>query len=233
MDYKKFCNYDEFVAKFKDENKPRTTDECYTSTAVYEVVAEYVCDRFNITPGQIVRPFYPGGDFEHYEYPEGCVVVDNPPFSMRSRILDFYLDNGIRFFLFAHGLTCFSTKRYAEVCNIITGEDVVFENGAKMKIAFTTNMSNNTVETAPELGAAIRALYPPKKKKKKFLHGADILTASDAMKLASAGISLVIPHGEAVKISKQPDGRSIYGGAFKLSESATKLREAAEQELNR
>ena len=43
----------------------------------------------------VVRPFWRGGDYEAFEYLEGCVVVDNLPFSIHARIQDFYLGRGI------------------------------------------------------------------------------------------------------------------------------------------
>ncbi|MFR0556541.1 hypothetical protein [Pseudoscardovia radai] len=49
----------------------------------------------------IVRPFWPGTDYERAQYPDGCVVVDNPPFSILAKIIRFYQAHGIRFFLFA------------------------------------------------------------------------------------------------------------------------------------
>ncbi|OZG51970.1 ParB-like nuclease [Pseudoscardovia suis] len=49
----------------------------------------------------IVRPFWPGADYGRVEYPGGCVVVDNPPFSILSKIIRFYQAHGVRFFLFA------------------------------------------------------------------------------------------------------------------------------------
>ena len=53
---------------------------------VYAVVLDYVCGRWGVDEADVVRPFWPGGDFESFEYPEGCVVVDNPPFSILARI---------------------------------------------------------------------------------------------------------------------------------------------------
>lgn len=41
----------------------------------------------------IVRPFWPGGDYEDFDYPTGCVVIDNPPFSILSKIVRFYEDH--------------------------------------------------------------------------------------------------------------------------------------------
>lgn len=35
-----------------------------------------------------------GRDFEAFDYPDGCIVVDNQPFSILARIQDFYLGRG-------------------------------------------------------------------------------------------------------------------------------------------
>lgn len=51
-------NYKDFVDKFKTK---RTTDDCYTPDLVYDVVKNYVIDKFNIDKSSIVRPFWPGG----------------------------------------------------------------------------------------------------------------------------------------------------------------------------
>ena len=62
---------------------------------MYAVVLDYVCGRWGVDEADVVRPFWPGDDFETFEYPEGCVVVDNLPFSILARIQDFYLGRGI------------------------------------------------------------------------------------------------------------------------------------------
>lgn len=97
--------YEEFVEKFKPK---KTTDDCYTPPGVYAVIKDWACKEYGIDPAKIVRPFYPGGDYENFDYPEGAVVLDNPPFSILSRICGFYLDRGIPFFLFAPSLTALS-----------------------------------------------------------------------------------------------------------------------------
>ena len=61
-----FLDYDGFIEKFKPK---KTTDDCYTPPAVYDAVLSYV-DR-HICPLEghhIVRPFFPGGDYEGYGY---------------------------------------------------------------------------------------------------------------------------------------------------------------------
>lgn len=74
-------DYGAFVEKFKPK---KTTDDCYTPPAVYETIKDWACREYDIDPSKVVRPFYPGGDYERFDYSGGAVVVDNPPFSRRS-----------------------------------------------------------------------------------------------------------------------------------------------------
>lgn len=53
--------YDAFVEKFKPK---KTTDDCYTPPLVYEVVKDWACETYGIDPDTILRPFYPGGDYD-------------------------------------------------------------------------------------------------------------------------------------------------------------------------
>ena len=91
-------NYEEFVEKFKPK---LTTDDCYTPDLVYTAIKDWAVKEYNLEGREIVRPFYPGGDYEAYEYPDGCVVIDNPPFSISAKIKDFYTGRKIDYFLFA------------------------------------------------------------------------------------------------------------------------------------
>lgn len=50
--------YDEFIKKFEQN---RTTDDCFTPPEVYNAIKNWVCNRYNINPDSIFRPFYPGG----------------------------------------------------------------------------------------------------------------------------------------------------------------------------
>ena len=54
----------------------------------------YVRGRWGVDEADVVRPLWPGGDYEAFEYPQDCVVVDNPPFSILARIKDFNLGRG-------------------------------------------------------------------------------------------------------------------------------------------
>ena len=138
------------MEKFKPK---KTTDDCYTPPGIYAVVRDWACKEYGIDPDKIVRPFYPGGDYEHYDYPEGAVVLDNPPFSILAKITAFYLERGIPFFLFAPSLTCFSARTCEEGTNhLICDANIVYENGAVVRTSFVTSYGGNVIaQTAPEL----------------------------------------------------------------------------------
>lgn len=163
-----FTDYDGFCEKFKPK---KTTDECYTPPAVYEAVLEYV--NRNVAPlegREVVRPFWPGGDYERHEYPPGCIVIDNPPFSITSQIVRFYIRHGIDFFLFCDGLTCMNLSNVPQLAFHIINKSVTFENGANVAIAFVTNVRPNgeRIVLAGELEAALRvACKQPNKENKK------------------------------------------------------------------
>ena len=127
QDPAKFCDYEGFVEKFKPK---KTTDDCYTPPLIYDAVADWVSNEYGINKKDFCRPFYPGGDYENFDY-TGKIVVDNPPFSILAKILKFYTENNIRFFLFAPTLT---TCRYGDYCSVLlVGVDVIYENGATLK----------------------------------------------------------------------------------------------------
>ena len=106
--------YKAFVDKFKPK---KTTDDCYTPDNVYEAVKEWACNEYGIDPDRVVRPFWPGGDYERFEYKETDVVIDNPPFSIIAQIVKFYNNYEIPFFLFAPYLTNFSGGGYCIACH--------------------------------------------------------------------------------------------------------------------
>ena len=54
----------------------KASDECYTPPLIYEAVKDWACQEYNIAPETIVRPFFPDGDYEHYNYPKNCTVLD-------------------------------------------------------------------------------------------------------------------------------------------------------------
>lgn len=56
--------YEEFVEKFKIK---KTTDDCYTPPYIYDAVKSWAVNEYGLEGRPVVRPFYPGGDYENYE----------------------------------------------------------------------------------------------------------------------------------------------------------------------
>ena len=112
---------------------------------------EWATNEYKLQGRKIIRPFYPGGDYENHDYPADCVVVDNPPFSIIQKIKDFYNENNIDYFLFAPSLTMFGGANREKEKYIITNANITYENGAVVSTSFATNMGEYQVMTAPKL----------------------------------------------------------------------------------
>ena len=146
--------YQAFVDKF---NGPKTTDDCYTPANIYETVKSWTLKHYSLGSPEVIRPFYPGGDYQKTEYPDGCVVIDNPPFSIISEICKWYQKHGVRFFLFAPGLTLFSIASGA-LHYLPIGVSITYENKASIATSFVTNLGEYRIEIAPDLYAAVDAV---------------------------------------------------------------------------
>ena len=228
-----FEDYEGFVEKFKPK---RTTDDCYTPDEIYEVVAEWVAEKYGVRRSDMVRPFWPGGDYESFDYPVGCCVVDNPPFSILACIKRFYVDRGVRFFLFAPSLTCFSGKMTCELTHVICDAKITYENGAVVPTSFVTNMGGDVVaESEPELSDRIneandRRLKQKAKSLPKYEYPDEVLTAAKLQWMARHHTRLVVRRGDCCRISKlDANPRGIFGGGLLLSERAAAERAAAER----
>ena len=225
-------NYDEFVDKFKPRH---TSDDTHTQPNVYAAVLDWCAARYGIDRRDVVRPFFPGGDYAHHEYPDGCVVVDNPPFSILSQIVRFYLARKVPFFLFAPSLTSLGHARHPGVCAIFTNSDITFDNGAVVRTAFLTSLEGPDVVavSAPDLGDAIAAADKDnraigKRKVTPLALPVELLTGARMQYLAAHHTPLTLRRSEAVfvrKLDNYPAG--IFGGGFLLSERAAAERAAA------
>ena len=231
------AEYEAFTDKFKHK---LTTDDCCTPPEVYEAVKNWACAKYGIDPAKIVRPFYPGGDYESFDYSGGAVVVDNPPFSILSKICAFYLDRGIPFFLFAPSLTAFSGRSVAMRMNhIICDANIVYENGAVIKTAFVTSYGGDIVaQTAPELDRAVQeAVYKLKAEKTRKLPKYDypdnVVTAAMLKRYSKYGIDFKVRRDECTLIAKldaQAEAKkAIFGGGLLLTMQKAAEKAAAEK----
>ena len=231
MDKKKFNDYDGFVEKFKPK---LTTDDCYTPELVYDAVLSWVLQEYRIparTP--ILRPFRPGGDYQSDDYPDSCVVIDNPPFSILASIVRWYQKRGIRFFLFGPALTLFSSIRPGDGVTAISGGSITYANGAKVATGFLTNMSPGILmRTAPALTMAIKmadeeSMAGKTKTLPKLKWPQNVITAAQLNCVRNTEFEVIV--GEAVKISRLDlSDREIYGGGFLLSEAKAEAKAEAE-----
>lgn len=207
--------YDKFEDKFKSK---LTTDDCYTPTEVYDEVCKYVRNIVGDAP-EFVRPFYPGGDYQKYKYPKGCVVVDNPPFSIYAEIVRWYLDHEINFFLFAPALT--QVVANAPANYVVAFCDVIYENGANVRTSFTTNLLGDVVfTTAPNLKRAIEAVNGKDSAELPVYGYENVLTTALLDKIALVDFSA--KRGEVAEIANldalKAKGKSLYGRGWLLSD---------------
>ena len=228
--------YEEFVEKFKPK---LTTDDCYTPNLVYDAVKNWAVNEYGLNESSIIRPFWPGADYQTVEYPEGCVVLDNPPFSILSKICEWYLDRGIKFFLFAPSLTALGGKNICMRMNhIICDAQIKYENGAVVKTAFVTNIGDNEtiLQTSPKLGEAVNnavSALETTKQLPKYVYPDHIVTAAILQRYSHYGVEFSVKRSECVfvlKLDSQVEHKkAIFGGGLLLSEQAARRRAAAER----
>ena len=230
-------SYEDFVEKFKPK---KTTDDCYTPPLVYETVKEWACEKYGISPDKIVRPFYPGGDYEKFDYSNGAVVLDNPPFSIISKICEFYLDREIPFFLFAPSLTVFSGKNIClKITHIVCDADIEYDNGAIVHTAFVTNLSGDIVAmSAPDLHRKVAEAVETLRKETvrelpKYSYPDHVVTAAMLQRYAKYGVEFSVKRGECAFISRldaqRETGKAIFGSGLLLSDRKAAEKAAAEK----
>ena len=220
--------YQAFVDKFKPK---KTTDDCYTPPNIYEVVLNWCVKEYGIDPENVVRPFWPGGDYERFEYPQGCTVIDNPPFSMITAICNTYNRAGIKYFLFCPYLTALNIHNASLV---VTGSSIRYENGAEVGTSFATNLETCKARTAPDLSKAIKQADDFNRKQQtkempKYSYPANILTASMLGYMSKYGIDYRVNAESTLFVraldSQVQAGKTIFGGGLLLAERAAKEKD--------
>ena len=225
--------YDNFVAKFKPK---KTSDDTFTPDDVYDAVASWVRQRFGISEQvEFIRPFYPGGDYindyiaRKEEYAAG-MVVDNPPFSILAKIVDFYRSQRVRFFLFCPYLTCLSyLNRRPDVSICEPGATITYGNGAEVNTAFVHNLDPSVIlENAPDLLEAI-ANCPSQRKKdvqRIVKLPRNVFRQSSVGKLLYTKVS--INRDEAIFV-RSVGGYDIFGGGLMVSDAVVERVERADR----
>lgn len=228
-----FRDYESFISKLMDN--PKTTDECWTPEDVYQCVVDYVGSVYDMTGKVILRPFYPGGDYEHAEYPENGVVIDNPPFSIFTKIVAFYTARRIPFFLFGPGMTIGSVFKYCTAVFINTG--IEFSNKAVIRLNFATNLMGDLVAvTAPELNDAIKRCKSQNQKVSLplYVYPEELLSVSDMQIIAGGGQHFQVSREECEicrDLDKHP--KSLFGEHLLISAAKAAAKAAVHVPLSR
>ena len=166
--------------------------------------------------------------------------MDNPPFSILTKICEFYLEKGIPFFLFAPSLTCFSGKNiWSKTNHIICDCNIEYDNGAVVKTSFITSYEANiAAQTAPELTQLVNEKVKEIRQRKtkqlpKYEYPENIITAATMQTLAGRGVTFKIYQNECRHIrgldAQKKDKKSIFGSGLLLSEKAAAEKAATEK----
>lgn len=220
--------YSEFLEKFEPKF---TTDDCFTPDLVYDAVADFVCSEFNLDRSNFVRPFYPGGDFEHFNYKPDSIVVDNPPFSILTKICRFYSHHHIKYFLFAPGMTVMCVaKDCTDISYLPTSVDIVYQNNATVNTSFVTNLYDvPQINSAPSLYKLVSSACSTLKKANKrhlpkYSYPDNVLTASKIANLSKHGIHFEVDLSKCHHIvsleAQRKIGKAIFGSGFLTDDSA-------------
>jgi len=224
--------YAAFVDKFKAK---KTTDDCMTPAPVYDAILAWCREYYGISADiPICRPFYPGGDYQRFDYPRGCIVIDNPPFSILADILRFYTRNGIDYFLFSPALTLFGNGRNRSVNFVVCGAQIEYENGAKVSTSFVTSLGGNIIEVRGDLYKIVEAANTKSAKAMpKYEYPDEVATATGLQRISRRGAVFAVPRGEAAFLrrldaQKNLKDSGIFGAGFILSRRCAAERSAVE-----
>jgi len=228
---------EEYQEWLESKQPQKTTDDCYTPVNIYEAAKAWALKHYDLGTPQIVRPFYPGGDYTSENYPDGCVVIDNPPFSILSDICRWYQDHGVRFFLFAPGVSLFSIA--SGTCHYLpVGVPVVYENKAQVNTSFVTNLGKFRIETAPDLYQVLNAANEENLRKlaadlPNYDYPDEVCAPARMTKFSKYGQVLQFAEADCsftrAMDEQREAGKAIFGGGFYLAFSAAAEKAAAEK----
>lgn len=217
-------SYENFVKKFE---RKKTTDDCYTPPRVYDAVLQYV-ENYILNPAgdsiknyKVLRPFKPGGDYLKENYDDKTCVIDNPPFSLYSKIVRNYLNMKVKFFIFAPALTLFVVN--SECQYVITNRNIRYENGAIVRTSFATNLLplNYKIILSGRLSGMIKEAQNFNNKKNALVMPAGYLSSAQLLKFVP-GDGADIPLTGSEEFLTKVNKTKIFGSAMRLSDEDLK-----------
>lgn len=208
--------YNDFIEKFKPE---ASTDECYTPKEVYDKVCDFVEEEYDVSRDNFVRPFYPGGDYQKFEYKDTDIVVDNPPFSIENKILDYYNSNNIKYFLFCDGLTVINRLTKNRKSSIIIVDcRITYENESNINTNFVTNLDKK-----PKIKVRKNFLKDDlSSETKTYKLPQEVITIKQLSQLSRSGYEMDIDADDFVHVNRLENCKHVYGGNIILKSSIAK-----------
>ena len=213
-----------------------TTDDYYTPKIVYDAVKNFVVDYYGLKNCRIIRPFSPGGNYQAEDYSGDCVVIDNPPFSIITEVIKYFLAKSVQFFLFAPALSIFAAG--AGECNYLpVGTTIMYENGVRIATSFVTSLGDLKIDTCPELYQIIEAATKAYKIREKGIlaenYYPDNVINYKIQSLSRHGVHYRVRADDCYFIraldAQKPLGKGVYGAGFLLSEKSASEKKEAEQ----
>ena len=161
------------------------------------------------------------------------MVIDNPPFSIMTKVVKFYEERGIDYFLFAPHLTCLGIR--AAHSRICVGVQVTYENGAVVNTSFVASRGP-LIRSAPGLYRILDEANAANIKAKKapprpgYTYPDNVMTSSTVALFSKYGIEYREDIGVFVRAmdAQREAGKSIFGSGYIVpEEAARKAQEAA------
>lgn len=214
-------DYDKWLNNLKKNVK--TSDDTFTPPKFYEAILEYINEKIiPIDSIEIQRPFYPGGDYqkEAETYNEKSVVIDNPPFSICSEILEFYIKNNIKFFIFTNGLTIFNylSRGVHLLCPYAV---LKYENGVKVNTCFVHNLLPSGVTISGDLRERLLKIAATQKERKKYQYPNEVLSLAQSLELAKTikGEVTITNYKGVSRLNYKGKQKKVFSKAMILSKS--------------
>jgi len=144
-------------------------------------------------------------------------VIDNPPFSIFLKIVKFYSESKIPFFLFGPGMTIANCCKWCTA--VIVADNITFSNSAKINCNFATNLMGDTlVTTAVRLNELLR-LCPSQNQKANlpsYIYPDEVLSVSDFQILARGGEDFSLSRRDAVVVKSLDlfPKKKVFGDHF-------------------
>lgn len=215
-----------------------TLDECYTLPEVYDTVLKYAVERYHLQGKHVVRPFVPSGDYQKYVYDKNDVVIDNPPFSMTTKITKWYINHDIPFFLFINGQYAVSLSRglHGKATVIATNANVSFyhePNNKVIKMGFVTNLEPKDIVLRGDVALTDKIQILAKKKAlNKFKYPKNIIRNSDVLTAINRGVELKLTINnclfeDSLDYHKEHKLSGVVGGCYLVDDNVYNEYKAA------